>query len=351
MFFVLIFREVGGRKLKLGTRLVEELPEFSGELSLEGLYFWKTAFSAMTHPTITSSSLAQGAEASEARKEQAKLDQASAADKKIVLLPCRIPPSRERVQLWLEARKQYESLQRGRRETGLLRKGAGPDAAGHSETSVQPTVAISPALRTEARERLSLSRTQRRKKLRISLDMSPMKDTGYDCKSTDTSPDSDKGSVGAEQEGKEGDSDRDAKATSPESPELPPWQQPSQLGPPGPEQRDHTSPGARSPGLSDSVDRAEHNLSPSPFHGSKTEEAETSPLLAHSTPFLRRRRKSKEDLGPVCSTPKPEGRERSDLFSLLSQPHLCPSLMALLLLQRILSLRDWSRGGEAKLTR
>ncbi|KAK2856635.1 hypothetical protein Q5P01_005370 [Channa striata] len=41
--------EVGGRKLMVGTRLTKELEEFSRDLSLEGLHFWKTAFSAMTH--------------------------------------------------------------------------------------------------------------------------------------------------------------------------------------------------------------------------------------------------------------------------------------------------------------
>ncbi|TKS75802.1 DNA polymerase zeta catalytic subunit [Collichthys lucidus] len=119
--------EVGGRKLMVGTRLAKELAEFSGELSLEGLRFWKTAFSAMTHPatTITSFSHAQGAEPSEASNEQSEPDLSSASGKKVILLPCKNPPSRERVQLWLEARKQYKSLQNGRREAGLLKKGAG----------------------------------------------------------------------------------------------------------------------------------------------------------------------------------------------------------------------------------
>ena len=63
----LLCREVGGRKIMVGTRMAKELAEFSGELSLEGLHFWKTAFSAMTHPatTITSTFQAQGAEVSE----------------------------------------------------------------------------------------------------------------------------------------------------------------------------------------------------------------------------------------------------------------------------------------------
>ncbi|CAF92472.1 unnamed protein product, partial [Tetraodon nigroviridis] len=97
--------EVGGHKLMIATRLVKELAEFNGELSLEGLHFWRTVFSAMTHPaaTITSSSQVLLAGNSEGTKKQT-----STADKKVILLPCRNPPRREHVQLWLEARKQYE---------------------------------------------------------------------------------------------------------------------------------------------------------------------------------------------------------------------------------------------------
>ncbi|XP_038583793.1 LOW QUALITY PROTEIN: DNA polymerase zeta catalytic subunit [Micropterus salmoides] len=305
--------EVGGRKLTVGTRLAKELAEFNGDLSLEGLHFWKTAFSAMTHPAtaITSFSQAQGAEASEASKEQAKLDPSSATDKKVVLLPCKNPPCRERVQLWLEARKQYESLKKGRRETGLLTRGVGLDMEGNQERTDPPAASSCPAVKAELIERLSSIRTQRRKKLNLSLIISPMKNIGSQSKSTEVSPVSREGGVDIEHEGGENDDDDDDKATSPESPELPPWQQSSQPSPSGPDQlsenkQSENSPESPSARLSNSLERLVENLSPSLLNVSNREEGKTSPHLLHCTPFLRRRRRSKEDLEPVCSTPKSE---------------------------------------------
>ncbi|XP_071334532.1 DNA polymerase zeta catalytic subunit isoform X2 [Trachinotus anak] len=307
--------EVGGRKLTVGTRLAKELAEFSGELSLEGLYFWKTAFSAMTHPaaTITSYSQALGAEASEASKEQAEPDPSSASDKKVILLPCKNPPSRERVHLWLEARKQYECLQKWRRDTGLLKNGKPglefeEEKPGRSE---QPSASCCPAVKVELCGNLSSIRTQRRKKRSLSLTISPMKNTGSQSKSPQMSPVSDEGAVDLEQEEQEKDDDDNNKTTSPESPELPPWQQSCQPSPSGPEKlsknrQNENSPEPPSPRLSNSMEGLEENLSPSPLHVSNREEGRTSPYLLHSTPFLRRRRISKEDLQPVCSTPKSE---------------------------------------------
>uniref|UniRef100_A0A8D0AEM7 DNA polymerase zeta catalytic subunit n=1 Tax=Sander lucioperca TaxID=283035 RepID=A0A8D0AEM7_SANLU len=300
--------EVGGRKLTVRTRLAKELAEFSGDLSLEGLHFWKTAFSAMTHPAIniTSSSQAQGAEASDASKEQDELHQSSASDKKVILLPCKNPPSRERVQLWLEARKQYESLQKG------LRRRESP------QRTVQPAASSCP-VEIELAKRLSSIRTQRRKKCNLSLIISPMMNTGSHCKSTEVSPVSDEGGVDIEQEGGEkhdDDDDYDDETTSPESPELPTWQQSCQSSPLGPDrlsENRQNSPEPLSPRLSDSPERLRDNLSPLLLNVSNREEGRTSPLLLHSTPFLRRRRRSKEDLEPVCSTPISEGKKTTRL--------------------------------------
>uniref|UniRef100_A0AAQ5YD35 DNA polymerase zeta catalytic subunit n=1 Tax=Amphiprion ocellaris TaxID=80972 RepID=A0AAQ5YD35_AMPOC len=279
--------EVGGRKLTVGTRLTKELTEFSGDLSLEGLHFWKTAFSAMTHPATTITSCSQGAEAPEMIKEPAEVDPSSATDKKVVLLPCKNPPSRERVQLWLEARKQYESLQKGRRE--------------------QPAASSCQTVKVELCGNLSSIRAQRRKKRNLSLIISPLVNSGSQCKSTETSPVSDEGNVGLEQEEKEKDDDDD-KITSPDSPELPPWQQNCQLSPSGSDRLSENrpsenSPEPLSPRFSDSLERLGGSHSPSLPHVSDREEERTSPYLLHSTPFLRRRRRSKEDLEPVCSTP------------------------------------------------
>uniref|UniRef100_A0A668T435 DNA polymerase n=1 Tax=Oreochromis aureus TaxID=47969 RepID=A0A668T435_OREAU len=296
--------EVGGRKLTVGTRLAQELAEFGGDLSLEGLHFWKTAFSAMTHPATTVISSCQGAEASET-----KGDLSSSSDKKVVLLPCKNPPNRKRVQVWLKARKQYESLQKGRRESELLkteRAGLEVEEDGGSERSELP--AADRSLKVELCSNLSCTRAQRRKKQSLSLILSPLENTGLRCKSTEASPVSDKGSVCLEQENKNKEDDDDDKTTCLESPELPTWQQSHQPSPSGQGQLSENKPGEDSPEPLSSMrcnspELLRGNHSPSPLAVSDRDERRTSPQLVHSTPFLRRRWRSKEDLDPVCSTP------------------------------------------------
>ncbi|XP_028996460.1 DNA polymerase zeta catalytic subunit isoform X2 [Betta splendens] len=255
--------EVGGRKLTVTTRLPRELDEFSGDLSLEGLRFWKTAFSAMTHPaaSITLSSQAKRAAMSEGHTEQANPDQSPAGDKKIILLPCKNPPSRGCVQLWLQARKQYESLQKCGRESRLRKGDDELDVEEENlERSRQPTASCSPAVRVECGKTSPSTWTQRRGKRNLSLVISPLKNTG--CKST----------------------------------ELPTWQQSCQPGPsgllqPNQSRQSADSPRPLSPRFSGSLDRAVND------------EEQTSPQLVHSTPLLRRQRRCKEDLQPLCSTP------------------------------------------------
>ncbi|XP_010788748.1 DNA polymerase zeta catalytic subunit [Notothenia coriiceps] len=265
--------EIGGRKLTVRTRLAKELAEFCGDFSLEGLHFWKTVFSAMAHPhiNVTSSPHAQGSEASDTSKEQAKYDLSSGSNKKVILLPCRNPPSRERVQLWLEARKQYESLQ-----IGLLKNGrTGLGVEGNPATSC-------PAEKV---------RTPRRKNCNLSLIIAPMKNKGIHCESSELRLVSHE--VDIDQEVSQNNADDDDKSTCLESPELHPWQQSAQPSPLGPHQLSEDCLEALSPRLCNSME----NLS-------NSEEGSTH--LLHSTPFLRRRRRSKEDLKPICSTPKSE---------------------------------------------
>uniref|UniRef100_A0A7N6AHQ1 DNA polymerase zeta catalytic subunit n=1 Tax=Anabas testudineus TaxID=64144 RepID=A0A7N6AHQ1_ANATE len=304
--------EVGGRKLMVGTRLAKDLDEFSGELSLEGLHFWKTAFSAMTRPTtsITLLSQAHRVDVSETCKEQAKPNLSSASDKKIVLLPCKNPPSRDRVLLWLQAKKQYENLQKWGKETGPINKGGDELEVEdrNSERSEQPAASCCPAVTVElCGKSLNSTWTQRRTKRNLSLILSPMKNTGSQYKSTEESPVSDEVVVDLYQE--EEEKAPNNKTISPESPELPTWQQSCQPSPSGPHHVNENrlienSPGTLSPRFSDSLERrAEYPSSPSPLHVNNREEGRTSPLLLHSTPLLRRQRKSKDDMEPVCSTP------------------------------------------------
>lgn len=93
--------EVGGRKLTVETRLTSELTEFTGELSMEGLLFWRTAFSAMSVTCATVGSKAE------------RPTHSSDNDKQVTLLPCKSPPSRQRVQLWLEAHRRHREKEKG----------------------------------------------------------------------------------------------------------------------------------------------------------------------------------------------------------------------------------------------
>lgn len=268
----------------------------------------------MTHPATTVISSCQGAEASETNKQKAEGDLSSSSDKKVVLLPCKNPPSRKRVQVWLKARKQYESLQKGRRECEVLkteRAGLEVEEHGSSERSELP--AADRSLKVELCGNLSCTRTQRRKKQSLSLILSPLENTRLRCKSTEASPVSDKGSVCLEQEDKNKEDDDD-KTTCPESPELPTWQQSHQPSPSGQGQLSENKPGEDSPEpLSpmrcNSPELLRGNHSPSPLAVSDRDERRTSPQLIHSTPFLRRRWRSKGDLDPVCSTPISQGKE------------------------------------------
>ncbi|XP_077408333.1 DNA polymerase zeta catalytic subunit isoform X2 [Vanacampus margaritifer] len=284
--------EVGGRKLAVGTRLVKELEEFSGELSLEGLHFWKTAFSAMTHYAPTPSVPAQGAQTS---KDQAVSDPCSTSAKQVVLLPCKMAPSRDRVQLWLEARKQYEALQKGIRHADLLKN---ESADVHNKRNLNIIESAAPSCspsNVDLRGKFSL-RTPRRKKLNLSLRLSPRKNPGYQCDSSEVSPISDEGSMQLEVDDERTDDD---KASSPESSGLPSWQQPSSVSAiDGFNQKRHSenSPEALSPGLS--LERVDGNHGPRVWN----EEVINHEHLQH-TPFSKRHLRSTEHLEPVCSTP------------------------------------------------
>lgn len=258
----------------VATRLVKELAEFNGELSLEGLHFWRTVFSAMTHPaaTITSSSQVLRAGNSEATKEQT-----SPGDKKIILLPCRNPPRREHVQLWLEARKQYESLHNVRQE-----KKAGLNVEVNPEGYECKSVACEKFLNVRRQKRQSMS-----------LVVSPMRNTVLTCKSTEVSPISDGASLDMKKHKEE--DDNDDLAVLPESPELPSWLQQTMIS------ENHPV----SPSLSPFKKTKKNS---SPLCISNKEECEASPVL-NSTPILKRRRRSREELEPLCSTPISEGKE------------------------------------------
>lgn len=283
------------------TRLAKELAEFNGDLSLEGLHFWKTAFSAMTRP---GSSHTLGAEAT---GDQAQLSPSSAGDQKVILLPCRSAPSRERVQLWLEARKQYEHLKRGRRDMGALERGRLEQIREEQQTdrTEQPTLFHCAALKEEEGfVKPSDIRTQRDN---LSLHISPVEGVETQDSPRGVKPVSDINTRDPEEE-------YYGKSISPDSPDLPPWQQPSpsRLDGVEGERRGSDLGSPLSPRLCTSPERSEekHFLSPSPLPSTKSrgDRERTSPhLQLHSTPVLRRRR-CRGESEPVCSTPLTEGK-------------------------------------------
>lgn len=270
---------------------------------MEGLHFWKTAFSVMTHPATTIAS-SQGVEVEQTKEEKTGRLASSASDKKVVLLPCRSPPSHERVQLWLEARKQFDSLQKERREPGKEQEGADVEQENPDRTKL-PDVPRCISVNVEHCENTSSVRTRRRKKLSLSLALSPLVDTGPLSNTTTLSPVSDESTVSPQP-----DKQEDASNTmSPESPELPPWQESHQLSPSAPERLDSkNSPEPPSPRLPDSQERFGADQSPSPFHAADGNGGSSNPHRLHTTPFLRKRRRSTEDLDPVCSTPISDSR-------------------------------------------
>uniref|UniRef100_A0A4W3J521 DNA polymerase zeta catalytic subunit n=1 Tax=Callorhinchus milii TaxID=7868 RepID=A0A4W3J521_CALMI len=100
-------REIGGRFLTVETRLPNELPEFDGDFSLEGLQFWKTALSAMTQ-NVRPGSPAFNGNGHYAAQGSERIGTGAPEDRKIIILPCRSAPSVQRVHLWLQAKREYE---------------------------------------------------------------------------------------------------------------------------------------------------------------------------------------------------------------------------------------------------
>ncbi|XP_063108437.1 DNA polymerase zeta catalytic subunit isoform X2 [Cavia porcellus] len=98
-------REIGGRLLMVETRLPNDLAEFEGDFSLEGLRLWKTAFSAMTQNPRPGSPIRNGQ--SFVHKGLTN-NHKMVEDKKIVIMPCKCAPSRQLVQAWLQAKEEYE---------------------------------------------------------------------------------------------------------------------------------------------------------------------------------------------------------------------------------------------------
>ncbi|XP_050171813.1 DNA polymerase zeta catalytic subunit isoform X2 [Myiozetetes cayanensis] len=102
-------REIGGRLLTVETRLPNDLLEFEGDFSLEGLRLWKTAFSAMTESPRPGSPPHYGHSTVNKRENNSHN---TSEDKKIVIMPCKCAPSQQQVQIWLHAKEEYEHFKK-----------------------------------------------------------------------------------------------------------------------------------------------------------------------------------------------------------------------------------------------
>lgn len=91
------------------TRLPNDLLEFEGDFSLEGLRLWKTAFSAMAESPRPGSPSHYGH--STVNKGESNSHKTS-EDKKIVIMPCKCAPSQQQVQIWLHAKEEYEHFKK-----------------------------------------------------------------------------------------------------------------------------------------------------------------------------------------------------------------------------------------------
>ncbi|XP_032877895.1 DNA polymerase zeta catalytic subunit [Amblyraja radiata] len=141
--------EIGGRILTVETRLPNELPEFDGDFLLEGLQFWKMALSAMTQNARPVSPAFTGSRHSVAQRDG--VGSGTAEDCKIIILPCKSPPSLQRVQLWLQAKREYDHSRRcsTSQETGANRDGCLPPSPAEQASSSERVAAPASAAPAE----------------------------------------------------------------------------------------------------------------------------------------------------------------------------------------------------------
>lgn len=267
----------------------------------------------MTKP---GSSSPHGTETSEATKEQ-KEPSPSCGDQKVILLPCRSAPSRERVQIWLQARRQFEQLQRQRRaavaqEMTELTRDRTPQTA-----EVVPSDGANSETEPIRIERTSPLRVVRKRGLNLSIRRSQHHALESGSPSRDVKLEKDRCS-----KDEHDDCDSSEQSISPDSPMLPPWQRtvlPSST-PRGYETEQieikRTSPSLSPGDLHDEDDISPEKrpqkefLSPSPLLAKSMDEDEPNPYLLHSTPVTSRRRSSKVETTSTCtsSPPMTEGR-------------------------------------------
>ncbi|KAB1275691.1 DNA polymerase zeta catalytic subunit [Camelus dromedarius] len=210
-------REIGGRLLMVETRLPNDLAEFEGDFSLEGLRLWKTAFSAMTQNPRPGSPLRSGqAVVNKGLSNSHKM----VGDKKIVIMPCKCAPSRQLVQTWLQAKEEYErSKKLSKTEpTGVVKSAENFSSSANPDDKpvVPPKMDTTPhILLTTAHTKEDVDNSQ------IAL-QAPTTGCSQTASESQTLPPV---ASANDAEKDEDDDDCYVSYSSPDSPVIPPWQQ------------------------------------------------------------------------------------------------------------------------------
>ncbi|KAI5607474.1 DNA polymerase zeta catalytic subunit isoform X1 [Silurus asotus] len=290
-------REIAGRKLVLETRSAKDLTEFVGGLSQEGLQFWKTAFLAMTRP---GSSPFPGNDPSNVIKSNREESSPSpTSGQKVILLPCKSAPSRERVQLWLQAKRQFECLQRDQKNRLCAQNVS--LVQDDNKSPHHKELAKCSQRQDEASGKASALQTVSKNELTLPLSISPVEP------GVSKSPKEMKCGMGAEINKEEKkDEDSFKQTLSPDPSCFPPWQQMSHnldLD----NKKQELDVGLTSPKFVCSIDpispeslQPKQFLSPSPFSKKVQHGVSSSPSLLHSTPIISKRR-SEGARKPDCS--------------------------------------------------
>lgn len=198
------------------TRLPNDLIEFEGDFSLEGLRLWKTAFSAMTQNPRPGSPLRNG---------QAVVNKESSnghkmvEDKKIVIMPCKYAPSRQVVQAWLQAKEEYErSKKLPKTELTPVTKSAENDSP-----LVNPgdKCAVSPQV-DKCPHKLSSTPHPQEEVSKSQMALPTTTGRGQAVSASQTLPPP--ASVTAPEEDEDDDDNCYVSYSSPDSPGIPPWQ-------------------------------------------------------------------------------------------------------------------------------
>ncbi|XP_078256037.1 DNA polymerase zeta catalytic subunit [Rhinoraja longicauda] len=281
--------EVGGRILTVETRLPNELPEFDGDFLLEGLQFWKMALSAMTQNARPVSPAFTGSRHPAAQR--VGLGSGTAEDCKIIILPCKSPPSRQRVQLWLQAKREYDHSRRCSRSQAAPTENANRDQCSPASLSERVAAPVSAAPAEEEQTAEDSHDTE------PSPEPPPLK-TPESSNAKQRSPS--RAAKVAEQ--LEDEDDYYGAYSSPDSPLTSPWQQPpspnARQWEPNGESRQPTETAAEGSDLLSpthgsvppTTGQSNEQLEDSPLHSKPTASANT-PAVLHSTPVANTNRK------------------------------------------------------------